>query len=181
MSHIFAPLREVHTYFDDHVISADEPDALLNSLEKYLELCLQYNIKLSRRKAKVGYSAINALGFLISKKGYSPLETLVEKFSSAPFPTRDQLRSWFGLLNMFRDFLPDMTQVESAFSAVRKKNAPWLLTSAMRSAFDYAQEQVARIDLLVFPDDEKPFYVDADASHLGCGAMLYQHDVTGTT
>jgi len=38
MAHIFAPLREVLTYFDYHVISADEPNALLDSLEKYLKL-----------------------------------------------------------------------------------------------------------------------------------------------
>jgi len=74
-----------------------------------------------------------------------------------------RLRSWFGLLNVFRDFLPYMTKVEAAFSAVRKKNAPWLVTSAMRNAFDYAQEQVASIDMLVFPDDDRPLYVDADA------------------
>jgi len=181
MAHIFAPLREVHTYFDGHVISADEPSALLDSLEKYLEICLKYNIKLSRKKTKVGYPAINALGFIISKQGYSPREIQVEKFLSAPFPTRDQLRSWFGLLNVFRDFLPDMTKVEAAFSAVRKKNAPWLVTSAVRNAFDYAQEQVACIDMLVFPDDDKPLYVDADASHLRCSAMLYQYDATGIT
>jgi len=40
MAHIFAPLQEVHTYFDDHVISSDEPAALLDSLEWYLEICL---------------------------------------------------------------------------------------------------------------------------------------------
>jgi len=83
MAHIFAPLREVHTYFDDRVISADDPSALLDSLEKYLELCLQYNIKLSRKKAKVGYSRINAPEILISKQGYSPRETQVENFISA--------------------------------------------------------------------------------------------------
>ena len=79
MAHIFAPFREVHTYFDDHVISADNPSALLDSLEKNFELCIKYNIKLSRKKAKVGYPAINALGFIITKQGYSPRETQVEK------------------------------------------------------------------------------------------------------
>ena len=51
-------------------------------------------------------------------------QTQVEKFLAAPFPTRERLRSWFGLLNVFRYFLPDMTKVDAAFSAVRKRNAP---------------------------------------------------------
>jgi len=74
-----------------------------------------------------------------------------------------------------------MTKVESALSALRKKNASWLVTSAMRNAFNYAQEQVACIDMLIFSDLDKPLYVDADASHLGCGALLYQYDETCTT
>lgn len=34
--------------------------------------------------------------------------------------------------------------------------------------------------MLVFSDDDKLLYIDTNASHLGCGAMLYQYDVTGT-
>jgi len=64
MAHIFSPLCKVHTYFDDHVISADEPNSLLDPLEKYLEICLKYNIKLSRKKAKVGYPDNQCAGIL---------------------------------------------------------------------------------------------------------------------
>jgi len=176
MAHIFASMPSVHTYFDDHCMSCDDPEELCDKLEEYLALCEYYNIKLSRKKAKVGFPSINALGFIISKLGYAPRDTQVEKFLAAPFPVRDQLRSWFGLLNVFRDFLPDMTKVESEFSAVRKKNAPWIITSGMRQAFEYAREQVSMIDILVFPDDSKPLYIDADASQFGCGAMLYQYN-----
>jgi len=35
--------------------------------------------------------------------------------------------------------------------------------------------------MLVFPDNDKPLYVDADASHLRCRAMLYQYETTHTS
>jgi len=70
-----------------------------------------------------------------------------------------------------------MTKVEEAFSAVRKKNARYIVTSPMRNAFEYAKQQVASIDLLLFPDDAQELFIDADASQFGCGAMmLYQYD-----
>ena len=76
-------------------------------------------------------------------------------------------------------FLPDMTKVEAAFSAVRKKNAPWLVTSEMRNAFDYAQEQVADIDMLVNDYETiKPIVLDAGAGASGFqGAIPLTYDL----
>ena len=180
MSHLLAPLPYMNYYFDDHCTGHDDACVLLDRLHDYLTLCLHKNIKLARKKVRVGVPELNTLGFMISKKGYRPRETQLKKFLSAPFPAKDQLRSWFGLLNVFRDFLPDMAPVEAAFSAVRKKNAPYIITPEMTEAFNYAKEQVANIQVLAFPDDNRELYVDADASQFGCGAMLYQEDPQGT-
>jgi len=176
MAHLLAPVPFMNAYFDDHATGNDDPSLLLDRLEQYLELCLKLNIKLARKKVKVGMAVLDTLGFLISKEGYRPRAAQIEKFLAAPMPNKDQLRSWFGLLNVFRDFLPDMTKVETAFSDVRKKNAPYIVTSPMRNAFEYAKQQVASIDLLLFPDDAQELFIDADASQFGCGAMLYQYD-----
>ena len=176
MAHLLAPVPFMNAYFDDHCTGNDNPHLLLDRLESYLELCLKLNIKLARKKVKVGMAVLDTLGFLISKDGYRPRAAQIEKFLAAPMPNKDQLRSWFGLLNVFRDFLPDMTKVEEAFSAVRKKDARYIVTSPMRNAFEYAKQQVASIDLLLFPDDAQELFIDADASQFGCGAMLYQYD-----
>jgi hypothetical protein len=36
------------------------------------------------------------------------------------------------------------------------------------------------IDMLIFPDDDKLLYVDADAFQFGCGAIMFQYDAAGT-
>ena len=56
------------------------------------------------------------------------------------------------MLNAFRDFLPDISAVEVAFSAVRKKNAPYVGTTAMREAFDYANPRHGHDDAHVLLD-----------------------------
>jgi len=35
-----------------------------------------------------------------------------------------------------RDFIPDLQEIDAAFSAVRKKNATWIVTEDMKIAFE---------------------------------------------
>ena len=175
MQHILRPLQnEVVNYVDDFVGGDDDPNILCDKLERFLKLMLKINAKFSPEKIKVGFKRITCLGCVTDEFGYRPKENQLEKFVDAPFPTREKLRSWFGLLNTFRDFIPDLQEIDAAFSAVRKKNAPWIITEDMKIVFVKAREAVAKIDLLSFPDDSKNLYLDADASNLGCGAILYQ-------
>jgi hypothetical protein len=62
--------------------------------------------------------------------GALPKQNQLDKFRDAPFPTKDTLRAWFGLMNTFKDFVGDLEEIDAAFSAVRKKNAPWIVTQA---------------------------------------------------
>ena len=132
---------------------------------------LKVNAKFSPEKIKVGFKRITCLGFVVEKLGYRPKENQLEKFADAPFPTREKLRSWFGLLNTFRDFIPDLQEIDAAFSAVRKKNATCIVADDMKIAFVKDKEVVEKIDLLSFPDESKDLYLDADASDRGCGAI----------
>ena len=182
MQHLLLPLKhEVCNYVDDCAGSDDDPDELCNKLERFLKLMVKINAKLNPRKLKIGHKSIDCVGFVISKEGYKPRENQLDKFRMAPFPTKEKLRSWFGLLNTFRDFIPNLQSIDAAFSAVRKKNAPWIVTKDMLDAFEEAKMAVANIKLLMFPIEDKELYLDADASHLGCGAILYHLHEDGIT
>jgi len=182
MQHILIPIREeVSNYVDDFAGGDDEPEILCDKLERFLTLMEVVNAKLSPPKVFVGFTTITHVGFVVDKNGYRPKQNQLDKFQEAPFPTKEKLRSWFGLLNTFRDFIPNLQQIDEAFSAVRKKNAPWVITPAMTEAFDIAKMAVANISFLVFPDESKDLILDADASNLGCGAILYHLAEDGMT
>jgi hypothetical protein len=87
MAHLLAPLPYISFYFDDHCTGHSDPNILLDRLEEYLQLCLHLNIKLSKKKVKVGFPSLDALGFVISKEGYKPRETQLNKFAAAPLGT----------------------------------------------------------------------------------------------
>ena len=182
MHHILSPIRdEVISYVDDFAAGDDDPERLCDKLERFLTLMQKVNAKFSPEKIKVGFKTITCLGFVINKEGYKPKENQLLKFADAPFPNKDQIRSWFGLLNVFRDFIPGLHEIDAAFSAVRKKNAPYIVTEDMKLAFDKAKKAVANIACLTFPDENKELYLDADASNLGCGAILYHLAEDGVT
>ena len=175
MQHILRPLQnKVVNYVDDFAGGDSDPNILCDELERFLKLMLKVNAKFNPEKIKVGFTQITCLGFVVDKNGYRPKPNQLDKFCDAPFPTKEKLRSWFGLLNTFRDFIPNLQEIDAAFSAVRKKNATWIVTEDMKIAFEKAKEAVANIDFLIIPDESKELYLDADASHLGCGAILYQ-------
>ena len=174
MGHILNPLQnEVANYVDDFGGGDDNPDALCDKLERFLELMKKANAKFSPAKMIVGFPSVDFVGFVVNKTGYKPKVNQLEKFANAPFPTREKLRSWFGLLNVFRDFIPNLHKIDAAFKEVRKKNAPWTITEEMKIAFEEAKKAVANITCLHFPLEKKNIYLDADASDKGCGAILY--------
>jgi hypothetical protein len=81
---------------------------------------------------------------------------------------------------VFRDFIPNLHKIEEPFTQVRKKNAAWGITQAMKDAFDNARKSVANIKQLHFPIPGLPLYLDTDANDTGCGSLLYQLE-QGTT
>ena len=182
MQHILRPLQnEVINYVDDFAGGDDDPEILCDKLERFLTLMETVNAKFSPMKIRVGFKSTVCVGFVVDKKGFRPKQNQLDKFLEAPFPTKDKLRSWFGLLNTFRDFIPNLQEVDEAFSAVRKKNAPWVVTPAMTNAFNTAKAAVANISCLIFPDENKELWMDADACNLGCGAILYHLADDGVT
>ena len=176
---IFKELQSLELYFDDAVGYADTPEDMLKELELFLMTCKTHNVKLARKKCTVGATTIKAFGFTFNAEGYEPLNEQREKFLNAPFPTRDTLKCWFGLLNVFRDFIPNLHKIEEPFTQVRKKNAAWGITQAMKDAFDNARKSVANIKILHFPIPGRPLYLDTDANDTGCGSILYQLDEHG--
>jgi hypothetical protein len=128
---LFGNLDFLDFYFDDFVGFSDSPEDHLAHVKLFLEKCKQHNVKLSLDKVCVGAPSTKAFGFQFDSEGYMPLDPQREKFLRAPFPEKEQLRAWLGLLNVFRDFIPNLHLIENAFAEVRKKDAKYVITDAM--------------------------------------------------
>ena len=92
--------------------------------------------------------------------------------------TNTQLRSFLGLANYFREFVPNHSHVVHPlqgmidFAATKRTAIKW--TPEGETAFVTVKGLIARCPLLNFVNDSAPITLMTDASDYGIGGYLFQ-------
>ena len=98
---------------DNITIGTKTKDELISKFKALLECCRYHNIKLSKRKLQVGTTVIFA-GMLIGRGdgSYKPAPLKAKAITKLIHPmTVTKVRSLLGMLNSFKNFIPDMMQL----------------------------------------------------------------------
>jgi len=100
----------------------------------------------------------------------------------APPPrTLKQLRSFIGLANFYRKYVPDFAVIAAPLTDATRKGNPnkivW--TDARERSFQELKKRISEPPILKLPDVSQPFILQTDASHVGIGALLLQEDSAG--
>ena len=106
-----------------------------------------------------------------------------EPLKHCPYPeTQSDLRSFIGLCNVYRRFVPKFARTAAPLNALLKKGCARQLpppSEEQRRAFDLLREALISAPILRLPDPSKPYSVDTDACNYQKGASLFQEDDTG--
>ena len=95
-------------YLDDCIVYATGSDQFLYRLRKVFDAFRKKNIFLKAKKCKFGLKSIEYVGKVISKNGISMTADKIASVLNFPKPFETtQLRSFLGLVNFFRDFVPN--------------------------------------------------------------------------
>ena len=86
------------------------------------------------------------------------------------------LRSFVGLVNQFRDRIPNFSQIIRPLNDLKKKGVPFIWSEDCKKAKALLMEKITDDPILALPDWNKPFELSTDASHVGISACLYQRD-----
>ncbi|GFV67985.1 hypothetical protein TNCV_1872671 [Trichonephila clavipes] len=139
-------------YLDDVIIGGRTFEEHLQNIRKVLSKLSDANLKLNPSKCKFFQKEVNYLGHIISAEG---VRTDPEKVSAVKNWKRPEnlreLRSFLGLCTYYRN-----GQKECEDSFLQLKEA---LTSS---------------PILIYPQPDKPFILDTDASNESVGAVLSQ-------
>ena len=179
MIKMVAGLDNCAVYFDDIIFGAESKEELLRVMRRILERLEKYNVKISRKKMRVGFAKLDILGYALSASGYKPKEENVEKFLNEGFPTTEGIRHWLGLLNVFSKFVPNYAEIREPFRHAVKKGGSLMDNDETRAAFVKAKEAVAGIQQLFHLDGNRDVFLDCDASDYGIGGCLYHKDDDG--
>lgn len=179
MENLFQDLPEVICYLDDLLlVSSDEKqhELLLNKVFKRLQ---DNGLKLKAEKCAIGVPEVVYLGYTITKEGLLPTTTKVDAIAKAPAPKDiTQLRSYLGLLNFYRKFIPRAATILEPLNRLLKADTKWIWNKEQQDAFETSKKVLLNSAALVHFDPKRPIIVSADSSSYGIGAVL-SHDIEG--
>ena len=190
--------RICEPYLDDVLTHSKTFDQHVDDLEKVLVRLHENGVKLRAEKCQFAKREVRYLGRLVSGEGYrpDPEDTKVlEKFRVPP-TTIGELRSLLGFLGYFRCYVKDFSKkVKPLYDLLKGKvtkkpvKGKKLTKSGQqynsREKIEWSEAQQVVLDemidylmspeVIAFPDFDKPFFINCDASNQGLGAVLYQN------
>ena len=177
MRKILKDMDNVESYIDDLLIFTDSWEAHVKTVEELLSKLQRANLTAKPSKCVFGAKSVEFLGHNVGFDWIMPNDDNLEKVAGAKRPTtKKEVRSFFGLLNYYRDFIPSFATIAAPLSDLTRKGKPNKVTwgDAQERAFVDLQSALMRKPILKLPDYHKPFVLRTDASNIGLGAALMQ-------
>ena len=191
-------------YLDDICIFAASIDKMLDCIELVFKWLEDFNLKIKPQKCHFCQHSIIFLGHVLSAEGISANPKKVEKVKYWPVPTNPkELQSFLGLASYYCCFIPKFAAIAKclhqlvgpanhqktkkykmniepvAESQLNRQTFLW--TGKHQEAFDLLKACLTSVPVLGYPDFNRLFELEMDASLQGLGAVLSQRDETGTS
>ena len=146
-------------YFDDILLTGKTKTEYLNNLAEVLTCLEKAGLRLKQEKCSFMLPSVDYLGHTISAKGLQPTQEKVRAITDAPTPGNvSQLRSFFGLVNYYSKFLP---QLATTLYFLLQKKSKWHWGEKQKQAFEEAKHQLSSTALLAHfnPNCELIFFI----------------------
>lgn len=182
MDSVFGPETEdfLSRYIDDFRIVSSSFEEHLEHLSAILSAIKNAGMTLKFSKCCFIQDEIDFLGFLISKYGIRKNPEKVRAIMDFPIPKNVRhLQSFLGLVNFYRKFHQQHSDLVSPLLHLLKKDVPWSWSIADAAAFEKIKEAFANDIMLNYPDFSKPLFLNTDASLNAISGELFQVDDEG--
>jgi hypothetical protein len=175
----------VLAYLDDIIIFSKSDKEHFKHLEIILTKLKEAGLVLNKKKCKWFRREIKILGNIVSEGVIKPDPDKVKAIKEYPLPkTIKELRSFLGLINYCREFLPHFAQVSKSLNDLLKGETKKSVkrvahTEASILAFKILKNALTEETKRAQPDFNLEFILTTDASDSGIGAILSQVKPSG--
>ena len=173
-------------YLDDVIIFSRLEEEHLERMHVVFDRFREHGLKLKPYKCEVFKTEINYLAHHVSKRGVLPSKKNLEAIAQClPPDTYTKVKSFVGLVGHYRRFIKGFTNIATPlYDLTRgenkdKKSEHLDLPQEAREAFDCLKAACLQAPIPAFPDFDKPFLLEMDASGKGLGAVLLQKQSDG--
>src|ERR1700723_588407 len=91
--------------------------------------------------------------------------------------SKKEVQSFLDFTNFYRQFIEGFSHLACPLFDLTRNNSIWHWTETENTAFDHIRTRVTSAPILMFPDETRPFRVEADSSDFAIGAMLSQQSL----
>jgi hypothetical protein len=174
--HEFEDIQDLLKIVDDMLLQGEHNNQTCYRVRIALGRARRLNLKLSLSKFEIG-PEVKFAGHLISAMGIRPDPDRTRAIRDFPAPRNvSEVRSLLGMVNQLAIFHPDLAQLTSNIRSLLKKGTAFAWMPEQDCELQRLRELIAS-DSVVKPfDPELPTTLYTDASRLGLGYALLQHD-----
>ena len=161
-------------YLDDVIDFSETPEEHLQRMRVVFDCLREPGLKLKQSKCDVFKSKINYLAHHVSQKGVLPSKKNMESIAQClPPDTYTKVKSLVGLVGHYRCFIKGFAKIAAPLYDLTsgdykdKKSEHVDLSPEALEAFDCLKAACLQAPILAFPDFNRPFLLEMDASGKG--------------
>ena len=167
--------KYLYHYLDDLVIYSPDFDSHLVHLREVFGRLQQAGLTVRRSKVHFATAQISFLGHWVSPAGITiDLERTKAVRNFPPPKNLRALARFIGMANFFSKFIPSFAARVEPLNRLRRKGVKYKWGDEQQAAFDDLKSAITSPPVLAFPDFNKTFVLQTDASTHSLAAVLLQ-------
>lgn len=164
-------------YLDDIIVFGRTFAEHLSRLDEVLSKLGAANLKVKPSKCDLFATQVKYLGHIISAEGIRADPAKVECVREWPVPkNQTEVKSFIGLASYYRRFVKGFADIARPLHQLTEKGKRFRWGEDCQQAFIQLKSRLTTAPVLAYPDPQKRFVLDTDASDVGIGAVLSQED-----
>ena len=162
-------------YNDDIVIATETIEDHIARIKEVFECLREAGFKMRPEKCDFMRTETKYLGRVVSAEGIKPNPEAVVKIQDwLPIRNKEELQSFLGCANYYRDFVPFHAAKVQRMQELLKKNQHFYWEDRHQEAFDSVKRALADATILAAPNEQGRFVLDTDASTVAIAGILHQ-------
>ncbi|CAI7730659.1 unnamed protein product [Closterium sp. NIES-53] len=182
MNHILRPLLDecVVVYLDDILIYSRDMKQHIKHLRRVFEILRRGKSYVKLSKSEFALKKVQFLGHMVSAQGVHVDPKKIEAVRTWKTPENvKELQQFLGFANYYNRFVPQYAKIATPLTNLLKKNTPFKWEDVHQQAMEQLKTALTSAPILILPDPEKDYVIEADASDQAVGAFLMQDQGKG--
>ena len=177
MERLLNTITDIEIYIDDIACFSQDYDQHMTLLDTVLSKLQQAGFMANPPKCEWAVQETDFLGHWLTPNGIKAWQKKVDAILKLSRPTTlKQLRSCLGLVTYYRDMWPRHSHILAPLTDLLRlkkgSKLPW--NDECNKSFEAMKAMVSADALLAYPDHNKPFHIETDASDYQLGSVIKQ-------